>query len=154
MKKNGFTLIELLAVIAILGILVAITLPNIVDNYKKSLDKTMQIAEDNVLDAADIYLSEHCLDPMSGYECPSTYDYPSRSGVICLSELINPVSYNEPLSHSSEHYIDEVKYRNTVCEGYVLYNKADNIRKTYLFCGTDYTTNSSEEFVTLKSHCN
>ena len=36
MKKNGITLVELLAVIAILAILVAIVMPNVMKEYNKA----------------------------------------------------------------------------------------------------------------------
>jgi len=45
MKKNGFTLVELLAVIAILGLILTITIPNVM---KIITDKKQQLYDDNI----------------------------------------------------------------------------------------------------------
>lgn len=64
MKNKGFTLVELLAVIAILGILVLVTLPNIVESFNKSKDKNF------VSEAQAIYKTaknQYVMDSAKGY---------------------------------------------------------------------------------------
>ncbi|MGI6330081.1 MAG: FISUMP domain-containing protein [Bacilli bacterium] len=56
MKKQGFTLIELLAVIAILGIILAIAVPNIVGLIEKATKNAFLVDAKNVLRAVDYYL--------------------------------------------------------------------------------------------------
>ncbi|MGI6330082.1 MAG: FISUMP domain-containing protein [Bacilli bacterium] len=56
MKKQGFTLIELLAVITILGIILAIAVPNIVGLIEKATREAFLVDAKNVLRAVDYYL--------------------------------------------------------------------------------------------------
>ena len=63
-KKKGFTLVELLAVIAILGILVLITLPNIVESFKSAKSKNF------VSEAQAVYKTAkntYVMDSAKGY---------------------------------------------------------------------------------------
>ena len=53
-KVNGFTLVELLTVIAILGILTLIAVPNAIDFYNQGVIKKMVVEEANIRDAASI----------------------------------------------------------------------------------------------------
>ena len=148
MKKNGFTLMELLAVIAVLAVLATLVIPNVFKSYNDSLIKKMAIEEKNLQDASDIYLEEHCISPLYyggvRYTCPSTYDNYTKVGFICLSELQHPVSFVGTLSENDQNdsYIGEIKFKDTLCTGYVSYTKDGKvtIKKAYLDCGSEYQT--------------
>ena len=152
--KKGFTLIELLVVIAIIGVMAVIVVPNIMDSYKKSLIKKMVIEENNVSDAAQIYVEEHCLNPLNYkgkvYTCPSTY---TTNKFVCLSELQNPYLSSNG-NEAGDYYVGDVKYGSNTCYGVVQFVGKE--RHTYLFCGTGgnfaYTTNSTL-YNTYKNNC-
>ena len=62
MKKNGFTLVELLAVIAILSILVAIVMPNVMEEYNKAKADIFVTDSKSFMNAA---ISEFTTDAMN-----------------------------------------------------------------------------------------
>lgn len=57
MNKKGFTLIELLAIIVILGIVLVISVPNIMNVYENSKLKTEQIFLDRLSQTIDSYVT-------------------------------------------------------------------------------------------------
>lgn len=130
--KKGFTLIELLAVIAILAVLVVIVVPNVISNYNSSMVKKMTIEESNIADAAEVYVEEHCTDPLyyngKKYTCPETY---TLSKYVCLSELQDPNINNG--NDTEDYYVGDVKFKGEACNGVVVFDGVN--KKTYLFCG-------------------
>lgn len=133
MKNKGFTLVELLLVIALIGILSVLIVPNFINIFKNTLDKDMQVIENNVRDAAELYEYDHCIEPLYDpltkevYTCPESY---KENKYICLSELTS----------GSEPYIDNVKYNKTECKGFIQFG---DVNKTYLYCEDDYTTDKT-----------
>lgn len=65
MNKKGFTLVEIIAIVAILAILVIIAAPNVMKLFREGREKTMTIQENEVLDAAKLYLEDYCRNPIS-----------------------------------------------------------------------------------------
>ena len=132
MNKKGFTLVEIIAVIALIGAVMLLIIPNMARIFGNSMDKTMQLQEAGVKEAALLYLEDYCKNPMRGKSCPSTItrntDY-TFSGTVSLATLV------------SEKYIDAVKYQETVCSGTITYNH--NKASVSLVCGEVYSTPSN-----------
>lgn len=139
--KKGFTLVELLVVIALIGFISIIIVPKVISIFNDSLDKDIKIEENNIKDAAKLYIQDYCIN--SEEECPETFKV---AYYICLSDL-------QKKNSDGNKYLDVVKYKDDVCKGAIVFDKEKNYTsaKTYLKCGNEYVTN--ESFVNLYSGC-
>lgn len=103
MKKQGFTLVELLVVVAVIGILAAIAVPN----YLRAQTQAKISRLHNDMRAISMALETYCID---------TKEYPRQSPIMycCnislrgLPELILPISYLPSYPNDLFH-IDEDK---------------------------------------------
>lgn len=153
--KKGFTLVELLAVIAVVAVLSIIVVPNVMKLFTDSTTKSMDIQENSVLDAANIFVNDYCTHPIGkkkgqcGDFVKKTSDGKNR--YICLSTLQN-LGYDTKNDHlddttgGNSTYIDAVYYKTNVnCLGFVYYQSDSDYTafkngKTYLQCGSEYMT--------------
>ena len=131
MNKKGFTLIEVIVVVAILGILALIVLPNFVSTFKKSSTNAMITQENEVVDTVQMFLEDYCRTPLQSKkgQC-DTYSVPTsveNQKYTCLSSM------------QANRYIDDLIFQDQVCSGFVIYTKSGNRDygnyKAYLKCG-------------------
>lgn len=151
MKKNGFTLIELIVVIAILGIVITLAVPDVIGYFSKGKEKIMTIKENEVGVAAELFVQDYCLDPINDtIECPITYKINNTDNYlnyICLSNIVN------------DEYISEIYYENTKCDGFIVFDEYTTgtlkNSQTYLRCGDKYQTEGIENdsYLSMISKC-
>ena len=121
----GFTLVELLAVVVILGIILTIAVPRIMDVIDNTRESAYEINEGMMVSAARNYLV------MNESKNPSE---PGTMSILTIEELQN----SELISS-----INDAKDSNIDCDGYVVVKNVNGTAfdyTPYLKCGTNYET--------------
>ncbi|MDD3048754.1 MAG: prepilin-type N-terminal cleavage/methylation domain-containing protein [Bacilli bacterium] len=109
MKRKGFTLIELLAVIIILGILIAIVAPQVVNNINESKEKAVTVLENSIKNAAELYITEHA----NSYPALKTASEATPyTFTVSLATLVNFNYLEEPVINPSTD--EEIPLSTTV----------------------------------------
>lgn len=107
--KSGFTLIELLIVVAIIGILAAIAVPNFINARTKAVLSRVQADMRALSTAAEMYMLDHGTYPRDAWR-GYIYNYTTaRSGWIAMT---TPVSYI-----SASTFIDPFKVKFADVDG-------------------------------------
>ena len=73
MKNNyGFTSIELLAIVAILGVIIAVAAPNMTKQINKKEKTDQTILDEKISNAAHMYIAKYYSDEVVGGTCDSS----------------------------------------------------------------------------------
>lgn len=79
MNQKGFTLVELLAVVIVIGLIAAFTLPQLVNQYSNETEELSEKQEELILETARAYVLENI----------SSYPETSSSYCISIQSLID-----------------------------------------------------------------
>lgn len=128
--NKGFTLVELIIVIALIGLMAILIVPSVIKTLNKADQKLLKIQEQQVEDAAEIYLEDYCLSPLNDtYECPLSYTIDSSGEILYSGELDLDVLIENK-------YMDEVNIKGIRCIGEIIIT--DNNPDALLACGEKY----------------
>ncbi len=139
-NKDGFTLVEVLVVIAIIGVLAILILPNFIKTFSDASGGVAKAQENQVVDAAKLFVEDYCRNPgreekgqCNSYSITIETNSTSTKKYTCLNTLQN------------KNYIENIVFKNNECVGFVVYDKDNDSKnyhdyKSYLQCGTAYQT--------------
>jgi len=91
-KGRGFTLIEILIVMAVLGLLVAIAIPQFMSYRSEAIDAQMKSDLRNASIAIEAYYAKQSVLPASLAETAG-YGFQSTDGVTLSFAILSPTSY-------------------------------------------------------------
>ena len=138
MNRKGFTLVEILAVIAIIGILSLLIVPNVIESYRESVKHAMKTQENEVVDAAELFVEDYCRHPLSQYK--------GQCSIYSLSTSVSDKKYTCLSTLQNTKYIDEIVSQGAHCVSFAIYNEDYSNFKSYLQCGDKYQTQGINDF--------
>src|SRR5688500_9783055 len=130
-KQKGFTLIELLIVIAIIGILAAIAIPNLLTAMQRSKQKRTMADMRTVASALEAYGTDH-----------EREDYPPGTTVEALRTHLQPTYINAPPAREGGQ--TGMRYMRLAERGYVIVSAGAD--KTFESEPEQYTPGATQNF--------
>lgn len=142
--KKGFTLIELLGVILILGILVLVAFPPLLNQIKKSKNEINDATKALVIDAAKDYVE----DNINNYDKTNGSTYCINISTLTENNYLNENLKNENLDNIDTSKKVKLMYKNNKFE-YEIANECEEEHNTVI-------TNKliAQEIDNIKSHLN
>jgi general secretion pathway protein G len=126
-REKGFTLIELLIVVAIIGIIAAIAIPNLLNAVDKGKQKRTMSDLRAIGSAIEVYAIENAT-------------YPTAANTAAMKALIDPVYIN--LMPSEDGWLNPIQVDSSP-SGYTIYSPGkDNIGSS---CAPGTTSNFNDD---------
>lgn len=126
MNKKGFTLVELLAVIVILGIIIVVVAPSLLDTSKGARKKTYETKIANIETAAVLFGQDNyrkiingANDGTDGYALESTEDVIFRTMTISVKDLV-PNYLSKDTGEDSEYFVQDPRDNSDFLDDYTI----------------------------------
>lgn len=124
--KKGFTLVELLAVIALLAIIVAFIVPNVLKTFNKSKSSLSEVQKKQIEEALEMYLNDCYFNPIELNDedsCMDEYDEQDwDNGYISIEEF-NPNNLKNYINNICKGELskfqiinNKINWENSVCD--------------------------------------
>ena len=116
MNNKGFTLVEILAVVVILGMVMAIAIPNVSKLIKINEGNNYEQLKSTIMSAAKMYISDHKYEIVVNGSCSNPSDKISISKINTYDVIDDKlvISYynaeNESISENSEAEKVRIEY--------------------------------------------
>lgn len=91
-RAGGFSLIEILVVLAVLGLLAAIAIPQFIEYRRQSVDAQMKSDLRNAAVAVESYYAKQAIYPSSVAEI-TAYGFQPTGGVTLTIAVVSPTAY-------------------------------------------------------------
>ncbi len=131
MNNKGFTLVEVISVIALLGLLIAIAVPNVIKSSNKAKERTLLTKIENIEKAAVLYGQDNrnLIDKLIN-DSETSYSLCFKGG---STDVINNCYYYFD-DKDSDEIVDEDETTITVEflaeKGYIQYDEGTNIKNS------------------------
>ena len=140
MKTKGFTLIELLIVIAIIGIVAAIAVPNLLTALHKSKVKATMGDMKNIATAIEAYITDNSMSPGGG-GVPLIADLDPLLTPFYIKVLPHEDAWGEPLHYES----GDVTGPNPTAYSIISYGR-DGLSTPFIIADSGYVITRMEDF--------